>query len=144
MAGPVVAALGPFAFEAHGFGLTDISRSTNTSWASIQVAGGMGQLQWTGGDSDSLTIKGVLFPHEFGGLESLAGIRAAAESGTPLMFVNFAGQIFGLHVIESISEDRTLLDRDGRPLRNAYSLSLKRYQGGFNFNPISALIGLFT
>lgn len=142
MPGPVVAALGAFAFEAHGFGLTDMTRSTKTGWAAVQVAGGMDRLQWTGGDSDTLTIKGVLFPQEFGGLGSLTGIRVAAESGIPLMFVNYAGQIFGLHVIEGIEEDRSLLDADGLPLRNAYSISLRRFEGG-EWTPQSVLIGLF-
>jgi phage protein U len=108
------------------------------------LAGGLNSLQFTGGESDSLTIKGVLFPHEFGGLESLVGLRNAAEAGTPLMFVNLAGQIFGLHVIESVDEDRSLLDRNGRPMRDAYSLSLKRYSGTNDFNPMSVLIGLFS
>lgn len=144
MAGPVVAALGPFAFAAHGFGLTDISRALKTPWGTQSVAGGMNPLQWTGPDSDSVTIKGVLFPHEFGGLDSLIGLRAAAEAGQPLMLVNFAGLIFGQHVIESIDEDRSFLDSNGQPMRNAYSLALKRYTGGFDFNPLSVLIGLFT
>lgn len=143
MSGPVVAALGAFAFEAHGFGLTDMQRSTKTGWAPIQVAGGMDRLQWTGGNDDSLTIKGVVFPHIFGGLWALSGLRAAAEAGQPLMFVNLAGQIFGMHVIESIDEDRSLLDGDGLPMRDAYSLSLKRYPGG-DFTPQSVLIGLFN
>lgn len=143
MAGPVVAALGPFAFEAHGFGLTDISRSTDTGWASIQVAGGMNRLQWTGGDSDSLTITGVLFPQAFGGLASLTGLRATAEAGQPLMFVNLAGQIFGMYVVENISEERALLDRNGLPLRDAYTIKLKKYIGGDAGNLVSALIGLF-
>lgn len=143
MSGPVVAALGAFAFQAHGFGLTDITRDTKTGWAAIAVAGGMDRLQWTGGNSDDVSISGVLFPQAFGGLDSLAGIRAAAEQGQPLMLVNLAGQIFGLHVVEGITEDRSFLDRDGLPLRNAYKLSLKRFQGE-TFSPQSALIGLFA
>lgn len=144
MAGPVIAALGPYAFQAHGFGLTDVGRSLKTPWGAQNVAGGMNPLQFTGGDSDTLTIKGVLFPGEFGGLWALSGLRASAEKGTPLMFVNLAGQIMGMHVVEGVDEDRTFLDRNGLPLRNAYSLSLKRYAGPTNFNPVSALIGLFT
>ncbi len=143
MSGPVVAALGPFAFQAHGFGLTDISRNTSTKWANVAVSGGMDRLQWTGGDNDEVTISGVLFPHEFGGMGALSGIRAAAEAGQPLMLVNLAGQIFGLHVVESISEDRSLLDRNGLPMRNAYKLSMKRFQGAVP-SLQSVLVGLFS
>lgn len=143
MPGPVVATLGPFAFEAHGFGLTDVKRSLKTPWKSLNTAGGMNKMQWTGGDSETVTIRGVLFPHVWGGLASLEGIRDAAENGQPLPLVNLAGNIFGQHVVEGVDEDRTFLDASGQPMRDAYSLSLRRYVGG-GFSPLSVLIGLFN
>lgn len=142
MPGPVIATLGPYAFEAHGFGLTDVGRSLKTPWTRVPVAGGLDRLQWMGGESDEVTIRGVLFPHIFGGLASLAGIRDAAENGQPLPLVNLGGQIFGLHVVEAIDEDRGFHDRDGLPMRDAYTLNLKRYPGG-SFSPISVIVGLF-
>jgi len=129
MSGPVSMSLGPYAFEALGFSYTDVSRSLDTSWAEIAVANRFDVLQWTGPKSDTATIKGVLFPLEFGGAGSLEGIRSAATSGRPLMLVSRGGRIYGNFVVERVSEDRGYHDRNGTPRQNAYEIHLKAYGG---------------
>lgn len=137
-------ALGPFAFESHGFGFTDRRRSTGTRWAEIPVAGGLNPSQWTGGDGQIESIRGVLFPHEFGGLASLNGITQAAIDGKILPWVSLAGgtaNIFDMWIIEEVDEDHGFVDRYGRPMRDAYTINLKAYQGGrgVGFEPLSVL-----
>jgi phage protein U len=117
--------LGPYAFEALGFSYTDVSRSLETPWQGIAVAGGFDTLQWTGPKTDSVTIKGVLFPVELGGAAGLEGIRKAAIAGKPLMLVSLGGKIYGNHVVEKVSEDRGYHDRYGTPRQNSYSIDLK-------------------
>lgn len=128
MAGPIVAQLGSFGFEAHGFGLTDINRSLKTSWAKIKVPGGLDQLQWTGGDGDTTTITGVLFPLEFGGQASLEGLRAAALAGESLHLIQMmgtgVGNVLSEFVIEGIDDKQTFIGPNGIPMKNTYSLSL--------------------
>lgn len=124
--------LGPFQFEAHGFGLTGRRRSQKTKWAGISVAGGMDRAQWTGGQERTETITGVLFS-AFGGQNSLDGLKLAARNGVPLPLVDLSGNldnVFGLHVIEEVGEDHGFIDRNGRPLRNAYTIRLRQYEGG--------------
>ncbi len=128
--GPTPMALGPLAFRALGFSFQDVSRELDTSWAEIEVVDRLNALQWTGPKSDDVTISGVLFPEEFGGLETLEGLRRAALAGRPLMLVTVAGDVRGSHVIQSISEDRSLHTRTALPRRNAYRLSLTRYTAG--------------
>jgi phage tail protein len=146
MASPIIASLGPFAFEAHGFGLTDIGRGLKTPWAAINVPGGMDRLQWLGGDSETVKIKGVLFPREFGGLDSLAGIRSLAEAGTPMHLIQrmgfTVGNIISLFVVEAVDDGQSFIGPDGIPMRNTYSLGLKRVAGG-SFSFQSVLQGLF-
>lgn len=132
MPGPVSMALGPFAFEAMGFGYDGLSRSVNTGWADVAVAQTLNQQQWLGPTSDEVTIKGVLFPESFGGQGSLDGIIAAAQSGQPMMFVSGSaaeGAIYGYHTIQSVDEDRSFIDASGRARRNAYAIKLRRYVG---------------
>lgn len=141
MTGPIVAALGPFAFTAHGFSLKTIGRSLKTPWQPMRVPGGLDRLQWLGGDSDTVTIEGVLFPAEFGGLASLAGIRAAAEAGVPMHLIQLAGanlgQIISLFVVEGIEDGQSHIGPNGVPMRNSYSLALRRYAGGrFSFQAL--------
>lgn len=138
MAGPVVMALGPFLFQAHGFGYTDLSRTLDTTWAEIQTTGRLNALQWTGPTSETITIKGVLFPHEFGGHVTLEGLKVAASSGIPLQMVSLGGKVFGSHAIQKISEDTSFVDRFGTPRKNAYSIEVKRKGSGFS---LLSLIG---
>lgn len=148
MPGPVSMALGPFAFEALGFGYDGLSRSVNTGWADVAVAQTLNQQQWLGPTSDEVTIKGVLFPEEFGGQGSLDGIIAAAQAGEPMMFVSgdaAEGQIYGYFTIQSVDEDRAFIDRAGRARRNAYSIKLKRYEGAApGPSALSSFVSLFT
>lgn len=133
MSGPVAMALGAFAFEAVGFGYEGVSRKVNTQWSSISVAQSLDQQQWLGPTSDEVTIKGVLFPAELGGQGSLDGIIAAAMAGSPMMLVSgsmAAGTIHGTYTIQAVDEDRSFHTADGTPRRNAYSISLKRYDEG--------------
>jgi phage protein U len=126
-------ALGPFAFEAIGFGYDGVSRKVQTPWADVQVAQSLNQQQWTGPTSEEITIKGVLFPAEFGGQSSLSGIVSAAMGGTPLMLVSGdadEGLIHGTFTIQSVDEDRSSHNNRGTARRNAYTISLKRYADG--------------
>ncbi len=127
MAGPVSMALGRFAFQAVGFGYDKLQRNLDTRWASVPVAGRFDALHWTGPQSDAVTIKGVIFPEAFGGLDVLEGLRQAAMAGEALMLATLDGQIRGLHVIEAIDEDRSHINRTALPGRLAYTLRLKRY-----------------
>lgn len=130
MSGPIGMALGPFMFRSHGFGYVGVGRKLDTAWAELEVADRLNELQWTGPKSEALTISGVLFPHEFGGLATLEGLRLAAKNGVPLMLVSLGGAIFGKQAIQSIDEDRSFHDRFGAPGKNAYTIEVKRYDDG--------------
>lgn len=143
MAGPVSMSLGSFAFSAHGFGYTDVSRSLDTSWASVEVVDRFEALQWTGPKSETIGIRGVLFPVEFGGEASLEGLRAAAIAGEPLMLVTLDGGIFGMQVITGINEDRAFINRYGQPAKNAWRIDLRRFEESGSLTPGLSLTGLF-
>lgn len=133
MSGPTPMMLGSFAFEALGFGFNGLQRRVQTPWAEIKVAQTLDQQQWTGPSSEDVTINGVLFTAEFGGQESLDGIIAAANAGTPLMLVSgseSAGVIHGTFTIQGVTEDRSFITRHGTPQKNTYAITLKRYSGG--------------
>ncbi|MEW6258114.1 MAG: phage tail protein [Pseudomonadota bacterium] len=134
--GPVTLGLGGFVFTAMGFGYQDIERRHSAPWASLEVVGRPEALQWLGPKSDEITISGVLFPAEFGGLGTLEGLHRAMDGGLPLMFVSRAGRIYGRHVLEEISENRTYHLVDGLPMRLGYSLSLRRHDAGVGVGAI--------
>jgi phage protein U len=136
--------LGPYAFESLGRGFTDVQRKVQTPWADVAVAQDLNQQQWTGPTSEEVTIKGVLFPLSYPA--SLEGLIFSAKAGTPLMFVSGsadAGLIHGMFTIQSIDEDRGFHDQAGRPWRNAYTITLKRYGRGGTGGGLSGLLSLF-
>lgn len=137
-----IMALGPFQFQAMGFSFARRARATRNEWARIPVAGGQTVSQWTGGDGTTETISGVLFS-EFGGMSSLEGIRIASRQGIPLPLVDLSNglaNVFGMQVVEAIEEDRDVFGADGAALRNAYSISVRSFQGGLEgFGPLSVL-----
>lgn len=135
-------ALGPHMFHSLRFGYKGLRRDLSSRWADIQTVGGLNRLQWTGGDDDTVSIEGVIFPHEFGGLSVLEGLRASAAAGEVLPLVTLGGNVYGLHVIEGVSEDQSFHDQLGRPRMDAYRLRLKRYTGG-SFSPLSIVTTLF-
>jgi phage protein U len=135
-------ALGPFGFESLRFGYDGVSRDLSTSWADIQTVGGLDRLQWLGGESDRVKIEGVVFPEEFGGLESLEGVRSAARDGAVLPLVTLGGNVFGMYVIEVVSESQLFHDAAGRPRKDVFMIGLKRYVGN-DFSPISIIQSLF-
>lgn len=135
-------ALGPYMFHSLRFGYRGLRRDLATRWADIQTVGGLNRLQWTGGDEDTTDIEGVIFPHEFGGLAALEGVRGAALAGTVLPLITLAGNVYGMHVVEGVSEDQSLHDALGRPRMDVFRLRLKRYAGG-SFSPVSVVQTLF-
>lgn len=139
---PVPMALGPFMFHSLRFGYDGLRRDLSTRWADIATVGGLNRLQWTGGDDDTVSIEGVIFPEEFGGLGVLEGVRGAAQSGAVLPLITLAGNVYGLHVVEGVSEDQAFHDRLGRPRKDVFRLRLKRYAGG-GFSLISVVATLF-
>lgn len=142
--GPTPIALGSYQFQALGFHMSDLSRELQTPWSEIDVAMRFDALHWTGPKSDSVTISGVLFPEEFGGMGSLHGIAASARAGRPLMLVTGAGDVGGRFVVISVSEDWSFIDDNGRPRRDAYKIQLKRYvTSGIGGAVAAALTRLF-
>jgi len=141
--GPTPIALGAFQFQALGFQMGDLARDLQTPWSEIDVAMRFDALHWTGPKSDAVTIRGVIFPEEFGGLASLHGLAAAARAGRPLTLVTGAGEVGGRFVVMSISEEWGFIDAAGRPRRDAYQIQLRRYASASAGGVLAALTRLF-
>lgn len=126
MAGPQVMALGDHVFEALGFGFTGITRELETPWAEVERTGTMSDLHWQGPTREALSIRGVIFPIQFGGQETLNNLRSAAQRGDDLMLVTLAGVVSGRHVVTGISEEMEYFDRNGAPQKTSYVINLQR------------------
>ncbi|ELN8076223.1 phage tail protein [Salmonella enterica] len=82
--------------------------------------------QFLGPDNDSLTLSGVLLPEVTGGRLSLLALEQMAELGKAWPLIEGSGTIYGMFVIESLSQTKTEFFASGVPRRIEFTITLKR------------------
>lgn len=122
--------LGAFQFSVSTAAYEELSRSSEYRWAAQQRVGSNDALQFTGFPAESLDLRGVIYPHFKGGLDQVTLMRAQASLGVPLPLLSMGGRVLGAWVIEAVREGQRIFERGGAPLRQEFSMRLKRYDGG--------------
>ena len=119
-------ALGMFVFSLSTAAYLELQRQTEWRHASNSRIGTVPARQFLGRGDDAITLPGIIFPELAGSPVSLDAIRLMANTGKAWPMVEGSGRIYGLWVIESLSENRTIFFKDGTPRRIEFTLSLKR------------------
>lgn len=123
-------ALGMFVFSLETLAYQEFQRQTDWRHGSTSRIGTNPARQYMGRGEDSITLPGVLLPGLAGSPLSLDTLRMMADTGKAWPLVQGDGRIFGLWVIESLSETRTLFFRDGAARRIDFNLKLTRIDDG--------------
>ena len=118
--------LGMFVFSLSTLAYQELQRQTNWRHASNSRVGAPPALQFVGRGDDTITLPGIILPELAGSVLSLDALRLMANTGKAWPMVEGTGRIYGLWVIESLSETKTLFFRDGTARRIEFTLSLKR------------------
>ncbi|MFJ3369779.1 phage tail protein [Pseudomonas sp. NPDC086251] len=119
-------ALGMFVFSLSTAAYQELQRQTEWRHASNNRFGAAPARQFVGRGDDSITLPGVILPELAGSTLSLDAVRLMANTGKAWPVVEGSGRIYGLWIIESLSETKTIFFRDGTPRRIEFSISLKR------------------
>ncbi|WP_338724664.1 phage tail protein [Pseudomonas tolaasii] len=119
-------ALGMFVFSLPTAAYQELQRQTEWRHASNNRIGAVPARQFLGRGDDTVTLPGIILPELSGSALSLDAIRLMANTGKAWPMVEGSGRIYGLWVIESLGETKTLFFRDGTPRRIEFNLSLKR------------------
>jgi hypothetical protein len=119
-------ALGMFVFSLSTAAYQELQRQTEWRHASNSRVGAAPARQFTGRGDDSITLPGVILPELAGSALSLDALRLMANTGKAWPMVEGSGRIYGLWVIDSLSETKTIFFRDGTPRRIEFTLNLKR------------------
>lgn len=119
-------ALGMFVFSLSTAAYQELQRQTEWRHASNSRIGAAPARQFTGRGDDSITLPGVILPELAGTALSLDALRQMANTGKAWPVVEGSGRIYGLWVIESLSETKTFFFRDGTPRRIEFIINLKR------------------
>lgn len=123
-------ALGMFVFSLETLAYQEFQRQTDWRHGSTSRIGTNPARQYLGRGEDSITLPGVLLPGLAGSPLGLDTLRTMADTGKAWPLVQGDGRIFGLWVIESLSETRTLFFRDGAARRIEFNLKLSRIDDG--------------
>ncbi|KAA8739137.1 phage tail protein [Pseudomonas koreensis] len=119
-------ALGMFVFSLSTAAYQELQRQTEWRHASSNRVGASPARQFVGRGDDSITLPGIILPELAGSALSLDALRLMANTGKAWPMVEGSGRIYGLWIIESLSETKTIFFRDGTPRRIEFTLSLKR------------------
>ncbi|MET1080298.1 MAG: phage tail protein [Pseudomonas sp.] len=118
--------LGMFVFQLPTLAYQDFQRQTSWRHPSQSRVGAPSTSQFLGRGDDTITLTGVLMTEISGGVEPLDTVRVMADKGEAWPLVEGTGVIYGLYVIEDLTEGRTLFFSDGAARRIDFTLSLKR------------------
>lgn len=119
-------ALGMFVFSLRTAAYQELQRQTDWHHASNNRVGAAPARQFVGRGEDAITLPGIILPELAGSALSLDALRLMANTGKAWPMVEGSGRIYGLWVIESMSETKTIFFSDGTPRRIEFTLSLKR------------------
>lgn len=119
-------ALGMFVFSLSTAAYQALQRQTEWRHVSNSRIGLAPARQFVGRGDDTITLPGVILPELAGSTFSLDALRLMANTGKAWPMVEGSGRIYGLWVIESLSETKTVFFRDGTPRRIEFNLNLKR------------------
>lgn len=119
-------ALGMFVFSLSTLAYQELQRQTEWRHPSSSRVGAAPARQFIGRGDDSITLPGIIFPELAGTTLSLDALRLMANTGKAWPMIEGTGRIYGLWVIESLSETKTVFFHDGTARRIEFTLSLKR------------------
>lgn len=118
--------LGLFVFMRQTTPYQSIGRNIDYRWPTNSRIGLCPTAQFLGVDSEKITLSGVLLPELTGGKLSLLALELMAAQGKAWPLIEGDGTIYGMFVIESLSQTGTLFFADGSARRIEFTLKLLR------------------
>lgn len=127
--------LGFFVFSLPTLTYQQFQRQNNWRHASSSRVGAAPAYQFVGRGDEVITLEGSVYPEFQGTPLSLDALRTMADKGAAWPLIEGTGRIYGLYVIESISETKTVFFKDGAARKIEFSMVLKQVS-----RPQSALL----
>ncbi|MCZ3385073.1 phage tail protein [Kosakonia sp. SOY2] len=119
-------ALGLFVFMRQTLPFQNMQRDAEYRWPSNARVGKRDAFQFLGVGEEKITLGGELYPELTGGHLSLTALRLMAEDGKAWPLLSGSGMIYGMFVINSISDTGTEFFFDGSPRKISFTLTLTR------------------
>ncbi|EKN3486250.1 phage tail protein [Yersinia enterocolitica] len=118
--------LGLFVFMRQTTPYQNMNRNIDYRWPTNNRIGLRPAAQFLGVDSEKITLSGALLPELTGGKMSLLALELMAAQGKAWPLIDGNGTLYGMFVIESLSQTGTLFFADGSARRIEFTLKLLR------------------
>lgn len=135
-------ALGPLVFEVAPVNVHEVDRETEASWVEKPVVGRRPPLEFTGDGPEKFSLRGRMFPRNFGGLEGLAALNAMRSAGVPFPLIRGDGTPLGWFAVTNAKEQNKFLGQDGVGNMIEYEIQLSRDDAPSPLNFVTALFAL--
>lgn len=114
----------PFMRQTLPYG--DMQQNIDYRWPTNSRFGQRPSAQFIGPGDEKITLSGELRPEITGGSLSLMTVRLMADEGMAWPLIGGSGMIYGMYVIESISNTFSEFYPNGTASKIMFTLSLKR------------------
>ncbi|KGA31327.1 tail assembly protein [Pectobacterium brasiliense] len=128
--------LGLFVFQLQTLPYQNMQRNVDYRWPSNSRVGQRPALQFLGIEDEKITLSGELLPEITGGTLSLLMLETMADQGRAWPLIEGSGTIYGVFVVNSISQTKTDFFTDGRARRIEFTITLTRVDSS-----LSAMLG---
>ena len=119
--------LGGYSFEIGTTPYQELVRQTGWNWPEQELIGATPAMQFTGRQSEKISLKGMLVPGFTGGRLAVEIVRLLGDLGRPLPLITGQGFFLGLWVIESVEHGEDIHFSNGEPRRMSFTINLKKY-----------------
>ncbi|MBX8920414.1 phage tail protein [Klebsiella michiganensis] len=119
-------ALGMFVFMRQTLPHQTMQRDAEYRWPSNSRVGKRDSFQFLGPGEEKITLAGTLYPELTGGKLTMTAIRLMADQARAWPLLDGTGIIYGMYVINNISETGSLFFPDGTARKIDFTLMLTR------------------
>ncbi len=118
--------LGLFIFQLQTVPYQSLQRDVDYRWPVNNRVGLRPLPQFLGVNEEKITLSGVLMPEITGGKLSLLALNLMADEGKAWPLLEGSGSIYGMFVVNSVSETHTEFFSNGAPRKIEFTLTLTR------------------
>jgi len=119
-------ALGLFVFMRQTLPYQSMQRESEYLWGKNSRVGTRPAYQFIGPGTDTITLSGDLYTELTGGQISILALHVMAEEGRAWPLISGTGFIYGMFVVNKVSETGTEFYADGSPRKISFTLTLNR------------------
>lgn len=118
--------LGMFVFMRQTLPFQTMQRDAEYRWPSNPRVGQRDAYQFLGVGEETINLAGVLYPELTGGKMTMNTVRLMAEEGRAWPLLDGSGMIYGMYVINKVSETGSLFFSDGTARKIDFTMTLTR------------------